>query len=226
MNLGRWSRIAAVASLALALAISPAIAAKKKSSTPKHAKPAAAAPAANAAPVDLNSATMPQLVALPGIGAATARKIVAGRPYHSVAELSKAGIAAATIKKITPMVTVGAAVAPAAAVTPAPAKTPRPHLSRKPAVASAATAPASMPAPASAPAANPTASAMTPAATARASTPAPGGGNGQVWVNLDSKVYHYSGDRWYGTSKHGQYMNEQDAIKAGYRAAKTKVKTQ
>jgi hypothetical protein len=51
--------------------------------------------------------------------------------------------------------------------------------------------------------------------------PAQGGGNGQVWVNLDSKIYHYEGDRFYGKTKNGKYMNEQDAVRAGYRASKT-----
>src|SRR5262249_36770838 len=43
---------------------------------------------------------------------------------------------------------------------------------------------------------------------------------GMVWVNLPTGIYHYEGDRWYGTTKHGQYMTEADAIRAGYRAAK------
>jgi hypothetical protein len=51
-------------------------------------------------------------------------------------------------------------------------------------------------------------------------TPAPGGGNGQVWVNTDSSVYHKEGSRFYGKTRHGKYMSEQDAIKAGARAAK------
>ena len=46
------------------------------------------------------------------------------------------------------------------------------------------------------------------------------GGNGKVWVNTDSKVYHLQGDQWYGKTKNGKYMTEQEAIKAGYRAAK------
>ncbi|MGC1130364.1 MAG: hypothetical protein WA875_12450, partial [Candidatus Acidiferrales bacterium] len=54
----------------------------------------------------------------------------------------------------------------------------------------------------------------------QASAPAPGGGNGRVWVNTDSKVYHYSGTRYYGKTKDGKYMSESDAVKAGYQAAK------
>ncbi len=30
----------------------------------------------------------------------------------------------------------------------------------------------------------------------------------------------HEGDRWYGNTKHGKYMTEADAIKAGYRESK------
>jgi hypothetical protein len=42
---------------------------------------------------------------------------------------------------------------------------------------------------------------------------------GKVWVNTDSGVYHKSG-RWYGATKQGKFMTEQEAIKGGYKAAK------
>jgi hypothetical protein len=43
--------------------------------------------------------------------------------------------------------------------------------------------------------------------------------NGEVWVNTDSGIYHKSG-KWYGATKNGKFMAEQDAIKSGYRLAK------
>ena len=49
---------------------------------------------------------------------------------------------------------------------------------------------------------------------------APGGGGGKVWVNSNTKVYHKEGDPWYGKTKHGEYMTEADAQKAGNHLAK------
>ncbi len=41
-----------------------------------------------------------------------------------------------------------------------------------------------------------------------------------VWVNLDSKIYHFAGYKDYGTTKTGAYMCERDTAAAGFRAAK------
>jgi hypothetical protein len=49
--------------------------------------------------------------------------------------------------------------------------------------------------------------------------PAAGGGNGKVWVNTETHVYHKEGSRFYGKTKRGKYVTEEEAIKEGDRAA-------
>ena len=44
-----------------------------------------------------------------------------------------------------------------------------------------------------------------------------------VWVNLTSKIYHFSGTKNYGNTKHGAYMCERDTAAAGMRAAKNET---
>lgn len=44
---------------------------------------------------------------------------------------------------------------------------------------------------------------------------------GMVWANLNTKVYHFSTDSTYGTTKNGKFMTEADAKAQGFRAAKT-----
>jgi len=41
---------------------------------------------------------------------------------------------------------------------------------------------------------------------------------GMVWVNTNTKVYHKEGE-FYGKTKKGEFMAEDDAKKAGFRAA-------
>ncbi|EYB68743.1 hypothetical protein DEIPH_ctg017orf0083 [Deinococcus phoenicis] len=56
--------------------------------------------------VDLNSASLEQLEALPKVGPALAARIVAGRPYRSLADLDRVkGIGASTLAALTPLVT-------------------------------------------------------------------------------------------------------------------------
>jgi hypothetical protein len=57
--------------------------------------------------LDLNTASLEQLQKLPGLNEATAKQIIAGRPFKSVDELQKVGLSKPTIDKLAPMVTVG-----------------------------------------------------------------------------------------------------------------------
>ncbi len=172
--------------------------------------------AASSGPVDLNSASEKDLNALPGVGPATSRKIIAGRPYASVEDLAKAGVSKSTIEKIRGQVTV-AGGAPAAK-NPAPAA--------PPATTAATTPQPSQPAPPATAAKGSMRPEERQSTSSRGApqsdvTPPPSG-SGMVWVNLDTKVYHREGDRWYGKTKNGKYMTEPEAQAAGYRPSKQK----
>lgn len=117
---------------------------------------------------------------------------------------------------------------PAPSPTPEAAATPAKKHSKKSKQTAAPTAtPAAAmatPVAASNPAATPAVS--TPAAGKKHQAPAPqavqasGGGNGQVWVNSETHVFHKEGSKWYGRTKKGKYMSEADATKEGYKQAK------
>lgn len=70
--------------------------------------------------VDLNSASEKELESIKGVGPATAKKIIAARPYKSVEDLSKTGIPKKTVDGMKPFVKVSPQ--PAAATPPATAK--------------------------------------------------------------------------------------------------------
>jgi len=113
-----------------------------------------------------------------------------------------------------PAQTTAAPTTPSAAA-PAPSAAPAPT----------AAAPSSQPASTTAPAARaaPTAAATPVGANqfsteAQAKTRCPT--DTVVWVNLKSKVYHFSGTRNYGNTKSGAYMCEGDTAAEGMRAAK------
>jgi Helix-hairpin-helix motif len=119
--------------------------------------------------LDLNTASLDQLQKLPGLNEATAKRIIAGRPFKSVDELQKVGLSKPTIDKLAPMLTVGDVAKEASPSEPAAKVPPQ---------------------------------------------------KGMVWVNTDSGIFFHEGDRWYGKTKEGEFMTEDDAKKAGYREAK------
>jgi len=207
--------------------------------------------------INLNSATQSELEELPGVGAATAKKIIAGRPYKNIDDLSKAGVSASEIAKLTPLVSVGSAEPqPELAGSKQPAKPAAGEKSPATSKINLNTATQSeletLPGvgPATAKkiiAARPLKNLsdlskagvsqseitkLTPLVTtesgAASKTEAPDESipakvpprPGMVWVNTDSKIFHRPGDRWYGKTKQGQFMTEQDAIKQGYRESK------
>jgi hypothetical protein len=118
---------------------------------------------------------------------------------------------------------------PTAAPVPAPAPAPAPTAApAAPAPAPTVAAPPARPVPPAATAVRPAPSTPTgpvganqfsTEAQAKARCPS----DTVVWVNLTSKIYHFSGTKDYGTTKHGAYMCERDTAASGMRAAKNET---
>jgi DNA uptake protein ComE-like DNA-binding protein len=161
--------------------------------------------------VDLNSASKEQLEALPGVGPSTAEKIIAGRPYRSKSELKNSGIPQSTIDKIYPLVVARRAGASAAerSESPTSPRTPSAETTNEEERASARRLPQS---------AGEAEEEEPPLATAPQTPPE----RGMVWVNTDSGIFHREGDQWYGRTKHGKFLTEEEALHAGFREAKHK----
>ena len=198
---------AASLSLAFLLAVAPVL----------GAQTVGAAPSGDAK-VDLNTASLAALETLPGVDQNTAKQIIAHRPYSSVADLSKSGLPAGTIERITPHVKVGPLGTAAAATAKGADKAATGVEKAADATATgvekgvdAAAKGVQKGAEATASAANTVDHKLTGAARV---PPKPG----MVWVDTNTKIYHKVGDPSYGTTKKGKWLTEKEAIKRGYRA--------
>lgn len=196
--------------------------------------------------LDVNTASESELEAVDGIGPATAKKIIDNRPYRSINDLAKAGLSKSKIDDLRGSLkasrssareeskAVDKAESDAAATAPSRADQAKSDQSSASGSANKTNDDSKKPSlwerlrgkksedTASQQASNTRGESQK--TTGVQSSPAPGGGDGKVWVNTDTKVYHREGDQWYGKTKHGQYMTEREAVAQGYRPVKERKK--
>jgi hypothetical protein len=200
-----WS---AAAALAFLLAVAPVLVAQ----TPPAGQ-------TGGAKIDLNTASQAVLESLPGVNPATAKQIIAGRPYTSVADLSKAGVPAATIEGITPLVKVGPMGTAAGATEKGAQKAATGVGKGADAAAKGTEKGVSAATKGVQKGATATASAAEKVNRTLTGAPQKPPQVGMVWADPATKTYHKEGDPSYGNTKTGKWLTEEQAVKAGYRAA-------
>lgn len=108
----RLSERVAASERALRHPAEPSAPVRSRAAAPVVGEGSAAAAAAPPALVDLNTATLAELDALPRVGPAMAARIVAKRPFRRPDDLRRvSGIGPSTLRALKPLVTVSAAPA-------------------------------------------------------------------------------------------------------------------
>jgi hypothetical protein len=175
---------------------------------------------AGGAKIDLNTASQAALESLPGIDADTAKQIIANRPFKSVADLSKAGVPADTIERITPLVKVGLPGRVAATTGKGANKAASGVGKGAGAAATGVEKGVGAAATGVEKGASATGSAAGKISHKVTGAPRQPPQAGMVWANTATKIYYKEGDSLYGNTKSGKWLTEEEAVKRGYRETK------
>jgi hypothetical protein len=213
-----------LAVLALGVAVSflspMAFAAEKK-----EPAPAASAAESKTEKVNLNTADEKTIAGAKSVGEKLAEELVKNRPYKTWDDVSKVkGVGSGKkLDSLKMVLKLSEGVPAAAAPAEKSVKESKTAMTEKAAAVAptAAAAPAAVAGGAAA-GASKAKSADVSSSVAPQSPPV----KGMVWVNTSTKVFHREGDEWYGKTKHGKFMTEDDAIKAGYHESKEKPQKQ